>query len=113
MSLLPKPEKTQQEKAALAAQQLSDQVNGSLENLKVNIQASWNLFWNNPEVSAQEICDYYGNQAYKIFQESGFWQAAIKQRDPSYEELVPPKEFTINQDGTVTIIEPTPEPTPE
>jgi hypothetical protein len=112
MSLLPIPEPTQEQNIALAVSQLSSQVNGSLDNLKRNIQIAWDLFWHNPQATPQQICDALGNNAYKIFQESGFWQAAIKQRDPDYEELVPPNEFVINQDGTVEII-PNPEPQPE
>lgn len=105
MTLIPTPESSQQEKARLAASRLSEQINYSLESLKSNVQIAWSLFWNSPEVSPQEICDQFGANAYKIFQESAFWQAAIKQRDPSYEALVPPKEFVINNDGTVTITE--------
>lgn len=75
-----------------------------IENLIVNHTAAFNMVWHNPNCTAQEIFDMFGANAYKLFVSSGDMQALIKKIKPDYEPLVPPVEYVINQDGTVTVI---------
>jgi hypothetical protein len=105
MALIPEQQLDPNYKTTLASNSLAVQMNGSLENLKQNVAECWRLFWNNPDATPQQICDKFGKDAYKIFQTSSVIQTAIATLDNTFVPFVPPREFTINQDGTVTISE--------
>lgn len=71
---------------------------------KNRVKAVFDLMWNDLSRSeAQELMDSFGNEAYKIFQFHAAWQQLIKGVDDSYDPLYPPYEYTISEDGTVTI----------
>ena len=65
----------------------------------------FNFVWNNKKFTAKEILDGFGSDAVTIFQLSGSLQQMLSLANPNYVPMVPPKEYTINQDGTVTIVE--------
>jgi hypothetical protein len=58
-----------------------------------------------PIEEVQAVLNLFGSDAYQLFQIHQVWQQFIKTVDPTYEPLVPPYEYTINPDGTVTLSE--------
>jgi hypothetical protein len=75
----------------------------TLEHLKMGVKQAFEAVWSAPD--PQKVIDQFGTSAVILFQASNASQQLIKALDPSWEELVPPKEFTVNEDGTVTILE--------
>ncbi len=109
MDIFTPTEISAEEKIRRGANTLIQFNNDALENMIINRNQTFNLFWNNADATPQELCDLFGNQAYKLFQSYGAVNQLIKALKP---DDVPPSslnEFTINEDGTVTII-PNPEP---
>lgn len=93
-------------------QQLIDFVNGiaidSEHQLQQLIDSHENLFhriWNPWFCTTQEVLDKFGTHAVELFIASKKTQDYIISMKPDYKPLVPPKEFVINPDWTVTIIE--------
>lgn len=76
-----------------------------LDMLKKSLEDSFNALWNNPNATPQEILNVFGTDAYKLFKTSRDTILFIKSIDPEYVYPVSPKQFTINSDGSVTIIE--------
>jgi hypothetical protein len=66
---------------------------------------AFNAIWNNPQFTAKQIVDGFGVDGLALFQLSGALQTILANADSSYVRLVPPNDFTINADGTVTVIE--------
>jgi hypothetical protein len=77
----------------------------ALDVLKVNYKESFTKLWANENATSQEILDVYGTNAVKLFLASKKTAELIKFLDPTYEAPVTPKEFTINNDGSVTIVD--------
>lgn len=86
------------------AQNLATKNMIALDMLKSNIKDAFACLHNNPNATSQEILDVYGENAASLF--IAFQKAIlfINSLDPTWEPPVSPKEFTINPDGTVTII---------
>jgi hypothetical protein len=76
---------------------------GALGLLKLSIKTGFDSIWNNPDATPQEVLDTFGTEACILFDASSKTQEFIKSLDPNYTPLVPNKEFTINEDGTVTV----------
>lgn len=72
-----------------------------LDSLKQSVTNSFHLVWyaSNP----QAVLDEFGSSAVELFQASVAAQEFIKQFDNTWVDLVTPYEFTINEDGTVTV----------
>lgn len=68
-------------------------------------KGGFDLLWNNSNFTAQEILNEFGSDAVQLFILSKAIQQLLKAANPNYVALVPPKEYTINEDGTITIIE--------
>jgi hypothetical protein len=66
---------------------------------------AFNQIWNNPNFTAKQIVDAFGTDGLALFQLSSALQSILANADPNYVRLVPPLDFTINADGTVTIHE--------
>jgi hypothetical protein len=92
-------------KAEQEAINLSTKSKVGLDMLKSNYEDSFMTLWANPNATPQEILDLYGTNASQLFVVSRATAMFIKSVDPSWTPPVSPKEFTINEDGTVTIIE--------
>lgn len=60
-------------------------------------------------ITPQEVFTTYGTDAYKLFQISGGLQQILYVADPTYTVLIPPKQYVINEDGTITVGEENPE----
>lgn len=98
-------QKTKEEKLKDTVVEIDTDSIAGITNLKNANQRSYDLVWNNPEHTPQEICDFLGNQAYLLFVNSAKSQAFIKDIDSDHVELSIPEGYSvqINQDGTVTI----------
>jgi hypothetical protein len=73
------------------------------------------MFWNNPNATPEQLSAALGNDAKQLFElhyQLGQLIATVNPADIAIGASVI-GQFTMNQDGTVTIIQPTPEPTPE
>lgn len=76
----------------------------SLNNLKYNMTILFNMTWFPKDgVSVQKIWDEIGNDAADAINKSRATQLFIKSLDPSYEFLIPPYEYVVNQNGTLTV----------
>jgi hypothetical protein len=70
----------------------------------------YNKLWGSQESpkemsECQAILDLFGNDAYQIFDFHGKWQTFIASIDSTYVPILPPYDYTINEDGTVTLSE--------
>lgn len=64
----------------------------------------FNTIWYNPDgLSAQDIFDAFGAEAYELFTFSQSIQTLLYQIDKNYIALTPPNDYNINNDGTVTV----------
>jgi len=63
----------------------------------------FNMLWNNPKATPQEILDQYGEEAGALFAFSSQIQAMATAIDSGFVALVPPYNYTINPDGTVAV----------
>jgi len=103
MGLLEKRDLTQAEKVTAVREQLVDVSTKLYQRMEKQHTYIFNQIWHNDEVSAQEVFDEYGNDAYQLFAFSQNIQTMLAQANPSYVPLVPPYDYTINPDGTVTV----------
>lgn len=100
------PEKTKAEKITDIVREIDKTSYETIENAKVGYKAAYDLLWHNSEITPQEICDAFGNEAYKLFENAMKWISLIQEFDATWVYPPAPNLFTINQDGTVTIGEP-------
>ena len=62
------------------------------------------MIWNNGNgVSPQEVLDEMGTDAAELFTFSTSIQGMLYEADNTYISITPPYEYTINEDGTVTV----------
>lgn len=93
-------EKTVEDKAREDFQIISKESTDGLGNFIDSFSRSYCYFWaNNP----QGICDVMGDKAHELFQKSGATVQFIQSFIPEYQPPAVAKDFTINNDGTVTI----------
>lgn len=103
MGIYDAPELTKDEKLIA----LKRSIAGSkllVEQLKNMHLSAFNRVWNNPDHTPQEIMDAYGTDAAKLFHDSAATQTFLSEVVDGYEPLTPPRDYTINQDGSVTIL---------
>lgn len=100
------PEKTHEEKIRDQIIAINEHSRISAETAKANYYGAFDMLWNPPYGTPQDICDGLGSQAYKLFENAMTWIGVIVALDPSWQYPPAPNEFTINHDGTVTIGEP-------
>jgi len=66
----------------------------------------FDMIWNTRDITPQEVLDSFGTDAQDLFTFSSSIQTLLSQVDSNYVALVPPMEYEINENGTVTVIEP-------
>lgn len=67
----------------------------------------FNYIWFNPNgVTVEQMLAKYGTDGRALFEVSGMIQNSLLITNPEYEPLVPPKKYTIFEDGHVEIVEP-------
>jgi len=77
---------------------------------KARCLSAFNDLWGSEEnpiamEEAQAVLDKFGSETVQLFLTHSQWQTFIKSVDESYELLVPPYDYAINEDGTVTLSE--------
>ncbi len=97
------PEKTRQDELIDIVRKIDSKVLETIENAKVGYRATYDMLWHTPNVHPQEICDILGNEAYKMFENAMRWIQVLQQFDPSWVYPPAPYQFTVNENGTVTI----------
>lgn len=120
MSILDATQPSNPNYAELAANNLKTSAKNTFLMMKNAFNAGSINFWNNPRATPQEIAEKLGTDAREIFQLHYALGQLINSIKPEAIELGLSKigQFTINEDGSVSIIvtttpEPTPEPTGE
>ena len=71
--------------------------------IETELLNSFRLVWENPDFTPQEIFDQFGSDSYELFVFSRMMQDCMIQINPNYIYLVPPYEYVMNPDGTVTV----------
>ena len=95
------PQKTKEELLKEKVSRIVQSANGLIDMIKAEHTMSFIALWSHE--NPQEIFDLLGSESALMFRDSHGIQTLLKTVDPDYELLVPPYEYTINQDGTVTI----------
>ena len=99
MEILNTIEKTQDEINKEIANQFVSKLNNVVEGTDNRIKSLAQEFWNNPVVIAEQL----GSNGVKLFQLLGALEDMLAQYVPNYERFVVPYEYTIGQDGVITI----------
>ena len=98
-----KESETQQNSAVVVKDRIVAMSTSMFNRMKQEHARIFNILWNNPKATPQEILDQYGVDAAALFSFSLQIQTIAKAIDPGYVRLVSPYEYTINPDGTVTV----------
>jgi|694.fasta_scaffold91028_4 hypothetical protein len=97
--------------------EIADSLQTQAKNIYHNMVNTFNrgskMFWNNPNATPQQIAVSLGSNAKELFELHYKLGQLISTVSPT--DILPGTsvigQFTMNDDGTVTIIQPTPEPT--
>lgn len=95
-------EKTQEELLKDHAIGISELRDTHINTVKMQYQQSFDLVWNSM-YAPQAVFDMYGNEAVQLFVEANKTIGYILQLDSSYSPPMPKYEYTLNEDGTVTV----------
>jgi hypothetical protein len=100
------PENKQSEDAvSKAVKYIVERNKTGIDALNANHKLAFDAIWNG---DTQAIMDKFGNDAYKLFFASSMAQKMVyevyQMNGIEYTFLIPPKNYTVNEDGTVTII---------
>lgn len=82
---------------------LNDLAIKSLEDYKNSYQRTFEWLWYNANATPQELLNGLGSEAYKLFVSAQKVITHITELDPTYVYPPAPYEYTINQNGTVTV----------
>lgn len=99
-----------QDDAAAKWKELKRQAVATLGSEKMRVRQQFDNFWGpernrKPMAEVQAVLDAGGTDACQVFIAHGANQDFIKAIDPSYVALVPPYNYTIHEDCTVTLSE--------
>jgi hypothetical protein len=83
--------------------QISVEIMKTIAPMKRSAQILFDLIWNHPSLLPQRVCDLMGDKAAGAFDAHTKLQELILIVDPTWVALVPPVEYTKNDDGTVTV----------
>jgi adenine specific DNA methylase Mod len=98
------PEKTKEDNIKDVAREIEKSSQEAVENAKVGYKRAFDMLWHTTDdITPQDVCDEFGNNAYKLFENAMKWINLIQQFDPAWVYPPAPYEFTVNEDGTVTI----------
>ena len=104
-SFIKQPTQTHEEKLSENLKELLRSNEATFVNLSQGIQRSFDLVWNTPEFTPQEIIDALearGISALAMFTTSAQLQAVMKSTNPDYQKLVPPVQYTV-VDGKIVV----------
>jgi hypothetical protein len=68
-------------------------------------RAIFAMVWHDKTYSAKQIVDAFKTDGKDLFVFSGAIQQLLGGVNPKYKPCIPPKKYTINDDGTVTVEE--------
>ena len=107
MSILgPEEQCSIQQRQNITANRIRQNSKQLLHNIKHRYETLFNSVWNNSlGLTPQEVLDSIGGDAYELFVYSDMVKQWISRVDPDYNPPQSPKEFRINQDGTVTVLD--------
>ena len=88
--------------AVIRIKQLNLELYNTINTLHKNI---FDQVWHSKDYSSKQIVDAFGTDGRDLFIFSGDIQDLLYDIDSSYKPLIPPKKYTINDDGTVTVEE--------
>jgi len=97
-------EKTRADKILDRARSISNSSDVDINFLINSYKNKFNMIWNPIDYTTQEILDVFGTKAKDLFTVSYLTTQYIKSIKPDYVIPQPTKDFTINEDGSVTII---------
>jgi hypothetical protein len=86
--------------------QLKSQMSASFVGLLTSFKGLFEKVWNHPDLTPQEVMDSFGTEAKDLFilsQATCDYLNAIVPGTITDANSTPPYEYTINDDGTVTI----------
>lgn len=96
-------ETTQEQKIDNLKTDITKKSNRLYQKIKREHEKIFNMIWNNPTVSPQEILDSYGEDAIDLFTYSSSLQDLLYQVDDTYVALVPPNEWELDEYGVVIV----------
>lgn len=96
-------ELTKEQKLEDLKEQIKRQSFMAILSLKNQQKHLFGMIWNHGTFTPQEILDSFGTSAVELFVVSKNIEDLLEAALPNYERLVVPYEYTINQDGTVTV----------
>jgi hypothetical protein len=108
MDILERPqsqEKTIEEKKAIQKVVIKAGIQRSFDSILKNFDENFKLVWQNRQLTPQQVFDAFGVEAVQLFQLAGAIQQMMNTLKPGCLPQTPPKPFTINEDGTVTVSE--------
>ena len=76
---------------------------GLFNTIQGQLKFGFDLFWNNPDFTPQQIADAFGTDATSLFMLSYQLQEVLLATDPNYVMLTAPVQVILNSDGSVTI----------
>ncbi len=84
---------------------IKERIIKSLRRFTSSQKTVFDMIWNHPEFTAQEIFDIFGTDAKDLFIASAAAENYQKMAvgEDNYTPLKVPAEFVINDDGTVTV----------
>lgn len=94
---------TSSKTASQVVDEQKDAINGAYISLKAIYLDIHNSFWNNPDVTPEEVVEAWGTEAAGMFQKSIATETLLATLDPDYTPLEIPYDTVVNPDGTVTI----------
>ena len=97
-------ELTKEQKLDITEKRVRRQCKSMFAQIKNNHLLLWDLIWNNDQgLSPQEVLDKMGTDAAELFELSDSIQQLASSACMDYVAKVTPNEYTLNEDGTVTL----------
>lgn len=103
MAIINLPVLTTDQQKAQVANMLRSSTSQAFLQMKNQFVTNFNLVWNHPTLTPQQVFDSVGTDAAGLFQIASAIQTAANAIVPGVLPQTPPKSYTINQDGTVTV----------
>lgn len=106
MSILNQPSVPEVDPAVRAANMLKNQTRQTFEQMVMAFNQGSNNFWKNPRVTPQQIAAALGTDAKEVFELHGKLGALLASVKPEAvaDGASVVGQFTMNEDGTVTIL---------
>ena len=94
---------TLEQKQSQVKQRILAGINQNIAQLQGQFTSMFASVWLNPELTAQEVFDAFGTDAAAMFMIAAQTQGFLNTLKPGSCTQIPPKTYTINADGTVSV----------